>query len=137
MRIGRSAPPAEDIINITPLVDMMFILVIFFSLTSVFQQEERDIQVNLPETTEDQTLSSASKVIVINVRKDGTYVMGAQRATIQEIGKLLTTALEADPNQKVLVRGDQQALHGHVAAAVVACKRAGVHEANIGYQVAR
>ena len=42
-----------------------------------------------------------------------------------------------DPEQTVLIRGDRQALHGHVAVAVSLCKRAGVHEANLGYQLPR
>lgn len=127
----------ENVINISSLVDVMFILIIFFMATTTFQQEERDIKVNLPESAEGQALSSASKVVVINVRKNGSYVMASQEATIAEIEKLLTNAVKSDPDQKVLIRGDRQALHGHVAAAVALCKRAGVHEANIGYQLPR
>ena len=52
-------------------------------------------------------------------------------------GYELCKAVKSDPEQKVLIRGDRQALHGHVAVAVSLCKRAGVHEANIGYQLPR
>jgi biopolymer transport protein ExbD len=123
------------LINISSLIDVMFILIIFFMATTTFRQEERDITVNLPEDTEGKTLSSATRVLVINVRRDGSYLLGDRKAEAGELQDMIAGAILADPEQKVLVRGDQHALHGHVAAAVAACRRAGVREANIGYQL--
>jgi len=137
MKIRRPAENDATVINVSSLLDVMFILIIFFLATTTFQQEERDIKVSLPESKEGQTLSTASKVIVINVRRDGTYVMANRETDIEEMQKMIASAVESDPEQKVLIRGDRQALHGHVAVAVALCKRAGVHEANIGYQLPR
>ena len=135
MRIRRPSENDTNVINVSSLLDVMFILIIFFLATTTFQQEERDIKVNLPESAEGQALSTAAKVIVINVRRDGTYLMANHETNIEDMEQLLLNAIMADPEQKVLIRGDRQALHGHVATAVSLCKRAGVHEANIGYQL--
>ena len=135
MKIRRPSESDASVINVSSLVDVMFILIIFFLATTTFQQEERDIKVNLPESAEGQSLSTATKLIVVNVRADGTYVMGGKEVAVDALGRALVDAVKADPGQKVLVRGDQQALHGHVAAAVSLCKQVGVHEANIGYQL--
>lgn len=137
MRIRRSieARGSLSLIDITPLVDIMFTLIIFFLATTTFEREERDVKVNLPESPADQVLSSAPKVMVVNVRADGSYFMANRTMDLNELQKTLSETLQAKPDQKVLIRGDQRALHGHVAAAVLACKRAGAHEANIGYQV--
>jgi biopolymer transport protein ExbD len=135
MRIRRAAEPAGSLIDITPLVDIMFTLIIFFLATTTFEREERDLKVNLPETPADTTLSSAPKVMVVNVREDGSYFVGNRTLKLAELQQAIAVAAKEKPDQKVLVRGDQRALHGHVAAAVLACKRAGVHEANIGYQL--
>ena len=137
MRIRKPAASDDSVINMSSLLDVMFILIIFFLATTTFQQEERDIKVNLPESAEGQALSTAAKVIVINVRADGTYVMANHETTVEAMEQALANALAADPQQKVLIRGDRQALHGHVALAVALCKRAGVHEANLGYQLPR
>ena len=137
MRIRKPQEGEAAVINMSSLLDVMFILIIFFLATTTFQQDERDIKVNLPESAEGQALSSAAKVIVINVRADGTYVMASQEITVEAMQTALFNALQADPQQKVLIRGDRQALHGHVAIAVSLCKRAGVHEANLGYQLPR
>ncbi|MBM4143034.1 MAG: biopolymer transporter ExbD [Lentisphaerae bacterium] len=137
MRIKRSTEGDSDIINLTPLIDMMFIMVIFFSLSSSFREEERDIKVNLPESAEGRTISAAAKLIVINVRRDGSFVVANRTVTVDELREMIFEAVRAAPDQKVLIRGDREALHGHVAVAVALCKRAGVHEANIGYQLPR
>jgi len=135
MRIPRSIETESSAINVTSLLDVMFILIIFFLATTTFQAEERDIQVNLPDSAEGRALSAGAKVIVINVREDGTYLVGSREAAVEEMEKLIHEAVKADPAQKVLIRGDRRALHGHVAVAVALCKRTGVHEANIGYQL--
>ncbi len=137
MRIRNPQEGDAGVINMSSLLDVMFILIIFFLATTTFQQDERDIKVNLPESAEGQALSSAAKVIVINVRADGTYVMASQEITVEAMKTALFNAIQTDPQQKVLIRGDRQALHGHVAVAVSLCKRAGVHEANLGYQLPR
>ena len=137
MRIRKPEESDAGVINMSSLLDVMFILIIFFLATTTFQQEERDIKVNLPESAEGQALSTAAKMIVINVRADGTYVMANNETTVDALERDLFKAVKSDPQQKVLIRGDRQALHGHVAVAVSLCKRAGVHEANIGYQLPR
>lgn len=137
MKIRRPSESDAHVINVSSLLDVMFILIIFFLATTTFQQEERDIKVNLPESAEGQALSAATKVIVVNVRRDGTYVIANRETPVEELEEVLLSAVQADPGQKVLIRGDRQALHGHVAAAVALCRRAGVHEANIGYQLPR
>jgi biopolymer transport protein ExbD len=135
MRIRRASESATELINISSLLDVMFILIIFFMATTTFRQEERDITINLPETGESHSLSSAPKVIVVNVRKDGSYLVGDQPTTLPELSDVIAAAIQSDPGQKVLVRGDEQALHGRVALAVAACKQAGVQEAKIGYDL--
>jgi biopolymer transport protein ExbD len=135
VRIRKGDQDSGEIINISSLLDVMFILIIFFLATTTFQQEERDQRVNLPEAADGQTLSSETSLIVINVREDGTYLLGSEQIELVALQKRLLANIEEDPDQKVLIRGDERALHGAVAAAVLCCKRSGIHEANIGYQL--
>ena len=121
----------EGIINTSSLVDILFILLIFFIVTMSFNEEEREILVNLPET--DTNLSSASKALIINVRQDGRYFLGARPMNLHQVQLALGRVLKKNPQQKVLVRGDKNALHGHVAAAIAACRASGILDANIGY----
>ena len=76
MRIRRNSNGGDaDIINMSSLLDVMFILIIFFLATTTFKEEETDAQVSLPSDTEGKPLSSQQRTIVINVRKSGAYVV--------------------------------------------------------------
>ena len=135
MKIPHTGEDDENIIDISPLIDIMFILIIFFIVTMTVNEEERDITVNLPNT--DKSLSSAPKAMVINIRKDGSYFFGPRRMNLEGIESELSIMLETNPNQKVLIRGDKEALHGNVAAAIATCKRVGINDANIGYKASQ
>ncbi|MCG8509513.1 MAG: biopolymer transporter ExbD [Rhodospirillales bacterium] len=134
MKIRYEEPSEQNIINMSSLLDVLFILIIFFLATATFQQQEHDMAVSLPAAAPSQNLSAAPKVLVVNVRSDGSYNVSDQVIDLGQLKQRVTEAVAMNPAQKVLIRGDQQALHGHVAAAVATCKHAGVHQANIGYQ---
>ncbi len=133
MRI-RTEKTSDPAVKMTPLIDIMFTLIIFFLATATFQEEERDIAINVPSNTSGTTLSNEPKVIVINVKKDGSYKIGDTAMKLDQIKIKLEEAVRRDPGQKVLIRGDRNALHGDVAAAVAAAKGAGVNESLIGYK---
>lgn len=131
MRIAHRHDEDNEGIDLGPLIDIMFLLIIFFLVTASFHEEERDIRVNLPET--DTTLSSAVKVMVINVRSDGSYFLGTRPVDLAGLQSELVQAVQLNADQKVLIRGDREAYHGQVAAALAAAQRTGIREANIGY----
>ncbi len=135
MRIPRAEPASGELVNVSSLLDVMFILIIFFLATTTFQQQERDVAVSLPDAAAGDAVSEAPALIVINVRADGSYVMAAEEMDIAGVAAGVAAAREANPQQKVLIRGDRNALHGHVAAAVLACRNAGIVEADLGYQI--
>ncbi len=134
MRIPREESNDDNVINISSLLDVMFILIIFFLATATFTEEERDIQVNLPQSAAAQSSTQAPKMIVINVRQDGTYHVANQSMDISGLQNTLVKAVSNNPDQKVMVRGDRNALHGNVANAISLCKQVGIHKTNIGYE---
>ena len=134
MRIPREESSDDNVINISSLLDVMFILIIFFLATATFTEEERDIQVNLPQSAAAQSSTQAPKMIVINVREDGTYHVANQTMDIAALKNTLIEAVSSNPDQKVMVRGDRNALHGNVANAISVCKQVGIHKTNIGYE---
>ncbi|MFW5752817.1 MAG: ExbD/TolR family protein [Planctomycetota bacterium] len=140
MRIAREEAEKDQVINISSLLDVMFILLIFFIATTTFKAEERDEAVSLPQTSESTSLTNtARKLIVINVRdrstaEDGSlYLVSNRPMDAAAIQATVGDAISANPDQKVLVRGDKRALHGDVADAISACRAGGVAEVNIGY----
>ena len=115
------------------LLDVMFILIIFFLVTTTFKNLEVDQRVSLPEDSAGKPLGETEPVIVINVRKNNAYLMLGKQVTVEEMAGLISDAIKQNPGRKVLIRADQEALHGYVARAVAVCRHAGIAEANIGY----
>ena len=140
MRIPREEESGGTIINISSLLDVMFILIIFFMATTTFKEEELDLAVSLPDSSAPSSLSAAAKIVIINVRSaqgrkegDPIYLVSNQPMTLKQLRDTVAAEVKANVNQKVLIRGDELAFHGVVAAAVSACREAGIQEVNIGY----
>ena len=132
---------SEDVINVSSLLDVMFILIIFFLATATFSEQETDQTVSLPQSANaPAALSAKPKVITINVHADGTYLINNPISKKNETMDLnamrveLKDALSKNAGQKVLVRGDRKAFHEYVANAMASCKEVGYVDANIGYQ---
>ena len=141
MRIRQSSQESGDIINITSLLDVMFILLIFFMATTTFKEEEFPVGVQLPVASKKhETASSKSKTIIVNVRNtredagEGLYIVGGKQVTLQQMQQLVEDAIRQDPTQAVWVRADKYAYHGEVANAVSTCRNAGVMEAKLLYE---
>lgn len=123
-------------INMIPFIDIVLVLLIIFMVMTPFlvKMQERDIQVSLPVDAQNQTLSTLDNLITVNVRRNGSYVVRGKQVTLEEMTQIVMTGVKQNADQKVLIRGDQEALHGYVAKAVSTCRHAGVKVANIGYQ---
>ena len=141
MRIRQPSQEQGDIINITSVLDMMFILLIFFMATTTFTEQEFPVGVQLPVASKQhETASSKSKTIVVNVRNtregagEGLYIVSGKQVTLQEMQKLVSDAIAQDPAQAVWIRADKYAYHGEVANAVATCRNAGVMEAKLLYE---
>jgi len=124
-------------INMVPFIDIALVLLIIFMVMSpmLVKMQERDELVNLPVDSQNPTLSSVEDVITINVRRNGSYIVRGKQVTLEEMTQIVKDGVKVNAAMKVLVRGDQEALHGYVAKALATCRRAGVKDANIGYQV--
>jgi biopolymer transport protein ExbD len=119
----------EDLrINLAPMIDMVFLLIIFFLTATTFTQKEREQDVLLPSTRGAGSLSrQLERNVIVNVKKDGGIYVAGRRC---DEGRL--QALVADRNVrvegtlKVKVRADKRAPYGYVARALAAIERAGV-----------
>ena len=93
-------------LNLTPLIDMLFLLIIFFVVTSSFVEEEKDLEVLLPTSQQAEPLTMPRLPIVINIRRDGTIVLYQKRVTLTALEKELGKAYAQQKGRSVIVRGD-------------------------------
>ena len=121
----RLPPPEQDlgVPNMMPLIDVVFLLLIFFLMASRFEQEERELKVALPEVVEAQPLSMTQE-LVINITADGKYVVARQEHSEGQLASLLEQARRNNPHQSVLIRGDGRAAWKYGVRVMGLCNRA-------------
>ena len=138
MRIKASTNDSGEIINMSSMLDVMFILIIFFLVSTTFKEEEIDHMVNLPVDARNQSLTqSTSKLIKINIRENGAYILMGKQVTEEQISAWMKTELEKKPELKVLIRCDENSKHLYLANVMSICRHVGVPRANIAVKTDR
>jgi biopolymer transport protein ExbD len=128
----KSSSQDGDIINISSMIDVMFILIIFFLVTTTFKEEEIDHMVNLPVDARNQSLTqSTGNLAKINIRENGSYVVMGQQFTEEQVSEWTKQQVDKKPDIKVLIRCDQDAKHLYLANVLSICRNVGVPKANI------
>lgn len=128
MRIRSDESSQEGVINISSLLDVMFILIIFFLATATFEKLEKDLKVKLPATSAKPSISAKPNTVIVNVRKDGTYTVASRVLNFNQLGDLIRKAVKKNAKQTFTVRGDHRAYYGAVAQVVGAFKANGVKD---------
>ena len=120
---------ALSLLDLTPMIDMVFNLLIFFMVVSQFASEERSLKVELPMGSEAMPLTARPKEIFINIDQDGRYYIGARRLTEPEVGRYVRQAAIDNPlNQTVVIRADRRCPWDFVATAMRLCNEAGIRD---------
>jgi biopolymer transport protein ExbD len=115
-------------IELTPIIDMVFLLLIFFLVASSFNQIEREMKIALPFAGSSGPISAALKEIIINVDADGDVRVAGRNMQLSELNELVANAVKTNSDQKVSVRGDRDTAYAHIVSVLDVCKHAGVQE---------
>lgn len=114
--------------DFTPIIDIVFNLLIFFLVATSFQQVEREAKIALPETSASAPITASLREIVINVDRAGQMIVNGQPISAEALSASLRDAIAANPGQKVNVRADRATAYENVARALDLCKVAGITE---------
>ena len=98
-------------INLMPLVDVVFLLLIFFLAATTFATEEVELDLCLPEAKSGEA-GKSDQQLIINVSVDGTLTMSGRPVTMEALRQKLVAAVARNKEQAVLVRGDKAAQFG-------------------------
>lgn len=128
MLIRSKSPNASLAIEMTPMIDMVFLLLIFFLVATTFHQEEREMQIALPVAQAAGPISISLREIIVNVDRDGRIIVGGQTISADSLRSMISDAVDANPEQKVTVRGDRDAVYANIVRVLDVCKGAGIQE---------
>ncbi len=122
-------------LNLTPMIDVVFQLLIFFLLATTITEEERDLRVNLPGGTEGSVQGvAAGSRLVISVRNDGATTLGGVVMDWSELGRRLMEAGRVNDKPNVFLRGDEKAPYGKVAKVLQLCAKAKLSKVQVEYK---
>jgi biopolymer transport protein ExbD len=130
VRIDKGRLPGG--LDLTPMIDVVFLLMIFFLVASKLEEADRYIDVVLPKASAARPLTSQVLEFIVNIDRNGSYFAGAKPVELAQLQELLKQAVADNPQkQKVVVRADENTAHKFVVAAMNACVQAGIDD----YQV--
>ena len=122
-------------INLTPMLDIVFNLIIFFVVGTRFIGAETKLPVKVPEVSEAGKLQPAPEKCVINVYRDGQISLDDRFLTADQLRQELTAARVQYAGLGVIVRGDAEGTFQSVATVLNACRQAGVSEMGISVRL--
>lgn len=123
-------------LNLTSMIDVVFLLIIFFMAGTKFTELERKIGLRVPQVTDGGALTAAPEKKVVNIYHDGQITLDRQPVSLEELTRHLSAARGQYPDLGVLVRGDGSGPFQRVAEVLNACKQAGIAELAISVRLA-
>jgi|ERR1044071_9436557 biopolymer transport protein ExbD len=113
MNVSSPIPHKKARIEIIPLIDIMFFLLASFMMVSLSQTTMKGMKVSLPTGASGQT-QSKKDYVSLSVDRDGYYYFDKTRIALEEILPKLQQIYRTNPEAKIFIRGDQEAVHGNV-----------------------
>lgn len=124
--------PAESdstlAIELTPLIDMVFLLLIFFLVATTFNKNEHEMKIALPFASSAGPISATLRELTVNVGRDGAITVAGRHMEPEDLQAIIAEAVTANPDQKVTVRGDRETAYANIVRVLDVCKLGGIQE---------
>ncbi len=123
MRLPPSQEEAEGP-NLTPVIDIVFLLLIFFLVATQFHNEEREIPTQLAEVAQARPLSMAPREVIVNISAEGAYIVSGETYNEKQLAAFLRELSLKNPGgQKIQIRPDKRVPFEFPARVMGLCER--------------
>jgi biopolymer transport protein TolR len=112
-------------INVTPLVDVMLVLLVIFMVTAPIIQQ--GVQVNLPQTKA-SAIAGSEEPLIVTVAKDGKIYLNDNVIGLADLGTKLSAIRKLQADKQVYLRADQDVRYGTVMKTIAEIKQAGIEK---------
>ena len=113
-------------IQLAPMIDIVFLLLIFFIVLWNYARFETEIDISVPAASSGENPQRTIGEIVVNVRKDGKIIVEGVSKSDPELLGMFKNIVEAYPDQAVILRGDREAAFDHIVRVLNVCQQAGI-----------
>jgi biopolymer transport protein ExbD len=124
----RSSRLPEEDFPMTPMIDMVFLLLVFFMTVSTLAQADQRVKLDLPESATGEVPDDLSNRGTISLDAEGRIFVGAQPKTIRQMQTSIRESLALNPDLRIHVRADQATSYETIKKVLRACAEAGAYE---------
>lgn len=125
----------EPILNLTPMIDIVLLLIIFFMVGTKFSDAERQFDIKLPTVSDALPLSSLPDELIVSISRTGELLLGEQPIALADLESRLKSAVERYNDQAVVVRGDAEGSYQNVMDVLAICHRVGVRNLSLANRI--
>ena len=118
--------PENPGVPLTPMIDVVFLLLCFFVTSQIFAQWETEIDVALPTAATGDMPQRLPGEVIINVLADGTAVVNGQSLDDARLRAMMDRLVKLFPGQPVLLRADKATAYEHVIRVLDLCRQADI-----------
>ncbi len=126
MKFGNRASEELEGLQLAPLIDIVFLTLVFFMTTTVFTSMESELDIQLPTASESEMDERSQGEIYINLTSDGKIIVNDRELTLEQLQGVLNRVAELFPGGSVIIRGDRNAVLGRAIAILNCCKNADI-----------
>lgn len=127
----------ELTLNLTPMIDVVFLLIIFFMVATNFSDMQRNVDLELPQVAGSGSSPAPLKPRVVTVFADGRVELDHAQVTRDELVQALVDARQANPDVQVVLQGDGKCPFQHVADTLAACQQAQITQIGLSVELAQ
>ena len=112
--------------QVTPMIDVVFLLLCFFITTAVFSQWEYEVDIVLPTATSGNLPDRLPGEVIVNVNRAGIITINSNVLTPDDLINRLSRLARLFPGQPIVVRADRETAYQHVVTVIDACRQAAI-----------
>ena len=116
----------RPVIQMAPLIDIIFLTLVFFMTLSIFNQLESELNISVPKAKESKEAMRSPGEIIININKGGKVVVNQKELSTEDLKKMLKKVALLFPDQPVIIRADQETYHKYIVKVLDACAAADI-----------
>jgi biopolymer transport protein ExbD len=135
MNLRSRAIPHHPGIQLAPLVDVLLLLLIFFLMTWNAARNENELDVKVPKAASAKEKVAPIGDVVVNVKADGNVIVNRRTLSGAELAELLKGLVQLNPEQAVVIRGDEAGAYRNIIGILNTCTEAGV--TNVAFATAK
>jgi biopolymer transport protein ExbD len=128
MKFGKHPQEEAAGLQLAPLIDIVFLTLVFFMTTAVFTSLESDLDIQLPTADSASDIERSRGEIYINLKSDGSIVLNDRELTVPELQDVLYRVAENAPGASIIIRGDRLAALEGAIAILNCCRNADIQD---------